>query len=70
MAVPICAASPAGWYGMPSHSLTDAGQLIQRDAADGLSFIVMVSLSVVGIYFLLMLVAEKHIDAGAYLLRN
>lgn len=43
MAVPICAASPAGWYGMFSHSLTDAGQLIHRDAALGLSLIVMVS---------------------------
>lgn len=35
---------------MPSHSFTDAGQLIQRDAADGLSLIFMVSSFVVNLY--------------------
>ena len=37
MAVPICAASPDGLSGTCSLSLTDAGQAIQRDDADGLS---------------------------------
>jgi hypothetical protein len=38
MAVPIFAASPLSWYGTSVDSLALAGQAIQRDADDGLSF--------------------------------
>jgi hypothetical protein len=62
MAVPICAASPAGWYGMPSHSLTDAGQLSQRDAADGRNLI-MVSLSVVCVVICFAVNTKQVVDA-------
>ena len=33
----MLAASPDGRFGTCSHSFADAGQAIQRDAADGLS---------------------------------
>ena len=39
MAVPICAASPAGSCGIFADKRTLAGQAIQRDAADGLRII-------------------------------
>ena len=41
----MLAASPDGRFGTCSHSFADAGQAIQRDAADGLSLSCFVAMS-------------------------